>query len=161
MWVVAATHITFPPPPLLFRSFSDPTPSPAKRCKTLAFFHRRTDSYLGTVRPAGWMTIPVGWMTVRAKVGTWNGVAFCSRTSRHGREDIVNLYIRFHSWFISFPFLVGRKLQCQTAAEGWCAAGNLGASRVSIRMDDRTDGQRTDDGTHGFRGGFISHPDVL
>ncbi len=37
--------------------------------------------------------------------------------------------------------------------------------RVSIRMDDRTDGQRmddgTDDGTHGFRGGFISHPDVL
>jgi hypothetical protein len=32
-------------------------------------------------------------------------------------------------------------------------------------MDDRTDGQRmddgTDDGTHGFRGGFISHPDVL
>jgi hypothetical protein len=31
-------------------------------------------------------------------------------------------------------------------------------------MDDRTDGQRddgTDDGTHGFRGGFISHPDVF
>jgi hypothetical protein len=32
-------------------------------------------------------------------------------------------------------------------------------------MDDRTDGQReddeTDDGTPGFRGGFISHPDVL
>jgi hypothetical protein len=51
------------------------------------------------------------------------------------------------------------------SAEGWCAAGNLGACRVSIRMDDRTDGQRTDDetddGTHGFRGGFISHPDVL
>jgi len=51
------------------------------------------------------------------------------------------------------------------SAEGWCAAGNLRASRVSICMDDRTDGQReddeTDDGTHGFRGGFISHPDVL
>jgi hypothetical protein len=51
------------------------------------------------------------------------------------------------------------------STEGWCAAGNLGASRVSIRMDDRTDGQRTDegtdDGTHGCRGGFISHPDVL
>jgi hypothetical protein len=49
--------------------------------------------------------------------------------------------------------------------EGWCAAGNLGASRVSIHMDDRMDGQRmddeTDDETHGFRGGFISHPDVL
>jgi hypothetical protein len=32
-------------------------------------------------------------------------------------------------------------------------------------MNDRTDGQgtddRTDDGTHSFRGGFISHPDVL
>jgi hypothetical protein len=31
-------------------------------------------------------------------------------------------------------------------------------------MDDRTDGQRVDgmdDGTHGFTGGFISHPDVL
>ncbi len=72
-----------------------------------------------------------------------------------------------NSWFISFPFLVARNLQCQTqhSAEGWCAAGNLGTSRVSIRMDDRTDGQReddgTDDGTHGFRGGFISHPDVL
>jgi hypothetical protein len=32
---------------------------------------------------------------------------------------------------------------------------------VSIRMDDRTNGQRTDDRTHGFRGAFISHPDVL
>jgi hypothetical protein len=32
-------------------------------------------------------------------------------------------------------------------------------------MDDRMDGQREDDGTddetHGFRGCFISHPDVL
>jgi hypothetical protein len=50
-------------------------------------------------------------------------------------------------------------------SHSWWAAGNLGASRVSIRMDDRTDGQRMDDGTddetHGFRGGFISHPDVL
>jgi len=32
---------------------------------------------------------------------------------------------------------------------------------VSIRMDDRTDGQSMDDGTHGYRGGFISHPHVL
>ncbi len=51
------------------------------------------------------------------------------------------------------------------SGEGWCAAGNLETFRVSIRMDDRTDGQRmdddTNDGTHGFRGGFISHPDVL
>jgi hypothetical protein len=44
---------------------------------------------------------------------------------------------------ISFPFLVGRKLQSDLV-EGWCAAGNLGASRVSIRMDDWTDGQRDD-----------------
>jgi len=51
------------------------------------------------------------------------------------------------------------------SAEGWCAVDNLGAFRVLICMGDRTDGQRmddeTDDGTHGFRGGFISHPDVL
>jgi hypothetical protein len=44
------------------------------------------------------------------------------------------------------------------SAEGWCAAGNLRASRVSIRMDDRTDGQReddgTDDGTHGLWDGW-------
>ncbi len=38
------------------------------------------------------------------------------------------------------------------SAGGWRAAGNLGASRMSIRMDDRTDGQREDDGTHGVRG---------
>jgi len=37
------------------------------------------------------------------------------------------------------------------SAEGWCAAGKLGAFRVSIRMDDRTDGQRTDDRTDGQR----------
>jgi hypothetical protein len=37
------------------------------------------------------------------------------------------------------------------SAEGWCAAGKLGASRVSIRMDDRTDGQRADDRTDGQR----------
>ncbi len=58
-------------------------------------------------------------------------------------------------------YLGGRKLQCQTQQRDGVQPGNLGASRVSIRMDDRTDGQRTDDGTHGFRGGFISHPDVL
>jgi hypothetical protein len=46
---------------------------------------------------------------------------------------------------------VGRKLQCQTQQRDGVQPGNLGASRVSIRMDDRTDGQRTDDGTHGFR----------
>jgi len=30
----------------------------------------------------------------------------------------------------------------------WCVAGNLGASKVLIRMDDRTDGQM-DDETNG------------
>jgi len=50
-----------------------------------------------------------------------------------------------------------RHVECHLgadSAEGWCAAGNLGASRVSIRMEDRTDGQRTDDRTHGIKGGF-------
>jgi len=59
------------------------------------------------------------------------------------------------------PILGGQKAAVSDSAEGWCAADNLGASRVSIRMDNRTDGQREDDGTHGFRGCFISHPDVL
>ncbi len=60
-----------------------------------------------------------------------------------------------------YVILGGQKAAVSDSAEGWCAAGNLGASRVSIRMDDRTNGQRTDDRTHGFRGAFISHPDVL
>jgi len=34
---------------------------------------------------------------------------------------------------------VGRKAAVSDSAERWCAAGNLGASKVSIRMDDRTD----------------------
>jgi hypothetical protein len=44
------------------------------------------------------------------------------------------------------------------SAEGWCALGNLRASRVSICMDNWRDGQRddgTDDETHGFKGSFI------
>jgi len=63
--------------------------------------------------------------------------------------------------FYFLPILGGQRAAVSDSAEGWCAVGNLGASRVSVRMDDRMDGQRTDDGTHGFRGGFISHPDVL
>jgi hypothetical protein len=42
------------------------------------------------------------------------------------------------------PILGGQKATVSDSVEGWCAAGNLGASRVSIRMDDRTDGQRDD-----------------
>jgi len=42
------------------------------------------------------------------------------------------------------PILGGQKAAVSDLVEGWCAAGNLGASRVSIRMDDRTDGQRDD-----------------
>jgi hypothetical protein len=57
------------------------------------------------------------------------------------------------------PILGGQKSAVSDSVVGWCAAGNLGVSRVSIRMDDRTDGQR-DDGTNGrrdgFRGSFIS-----
>ncbi len=70
---------------------------------------------------------------------------------------ILNYYYSFLVYFL--PILGGQKAAVSDSAEGWCAAGNLGASRVSIRMDDRTDEQRmddkTDDGTHGFRGGFI------
>jgi hypothetical protein len=44
------------------------------------------------------------------------------------------------------PILGGQKAAVSDSVEGWCAAGNLGASRVSICMDDRTD-ERTDDGT--------------
>jgi hypothetical protein len=40
------------------------------------------------------------------------------------------------------PILGGQKSAVSDSVEGWCAASNLGASRVSIRMDDRTDGQR-------------------
>jgi len=42
------------------------------------------------------------------------------------------------------PILGGQKAAVSDLAEGWCAGGNLGACRVSIRMDDRTDGQRDD-----------------
>jgi hypothetical protein len=43
-------------------------------------------------------------------------------------------------------YLGGQKAAVSDSVEGWSAAVNLGASRVSIRMDDRTDGQR-DNGT--------------
>jgi hypothetical protein len=36
------------------------------------------------------------------------------------------------------PILGGQKAAVSDSVEGWCAAGNLGASRVSIHMDDRT-----------------------
>jgi len=44
------------------------------------------------------------------------------------------------------------------SVEGWCAAGNLGPSRVSICMDDRMDGQRddgTEDGTDSGEASFL------
>jgi hypothetical protein len=42
------------------------------------------------------------------------------------------------------PILGGQKAAVSDSVEGWCVAGDLGASRVSIHMDDRTDGQRDD-----------------
>jgi hypothetical protein len=42
------------------------------------------------------------------------------------------------------PILGGQKVAVSDSVEGWCAASNLRSSRVSIRMDDRTDGQRDD-----------------
>jgi len=59
-----------------------------------------------------------------------------------------------HSWFISFPILVGRNLQCQTQL-----TDGVQPATSSRRMDRGTTG--TDDGTGGFRGGFICHPDVF
>jgi len=63
------------------------------------------------------------------------------------------------SFFVFLPILGGQKAIVADLVEGWCAVNNLGASRVSIRMDNRTDGQK-DDGMDGrwdeFRGSFIS-----
>jgi hypothetical protein len=70
-----------------------------------------------------------------------------------GRMDEEPLLVNF------LPIRGGQKIAVSDSVEGWCATGNLGASRVSICMDDRTDGQR-DDETDGrrdeFRGCFIS-----
>jgi len=38
------------------------------------------------------------------------------------------------------PILGGQKAAVSDSVKGWCVASNLGASRVSIRMDARTDG---------------------
>jgi hypothetical protein len=69
--------------------------------------------------------------------------------------------ISFLVYFL--PILGGQKAAVSDSVvsdsvEGWCAVGNLGAFRVSIRMDDRTDGQR-DDGTDPGEVSF--HPDVF
>jgi hypothetical protein len=62
------------------------------------------------------------------------------------------------------PIIGGQKAAVSGLVEGWCAASNLGTSRCRFawttgRMDKgRT---RMDDGTDGYRGGFISHPNVL
>jgi len=42
------------------------------------------------------------------------------------------------------PILGGQKAVVLNLVEGWCAAGNLEASRVSICMDDRTNGLKDD-----------------
>jgi len=42
------------------------------------------------------------------------------------------------------PILGGQKAAVLDSIEGWCAASNLEASRVSIHMDDRTNGQKDD-----------------
>jgi len=38
--------------------------------------------------------------------------------------------------FFSHSILGGQKVALSDSAKGWCAAGNLGACKVSIRMDD-------------------------
>jgi hypothetical protein len=63
------------------------------------------------------------------------------------------------AWWINFlPILGGQKAVVSDSVEGWCAAGNLGASRVLICMDDQMDG-RMDDGTNEWND--ASHHDVL
>jgi len=52
---------------------------------------------------------------------------------------ILNYYYFILVYFL--PILGGQKATVSDSAEGWCAAGNLRASRVSIRMDDQTDGK--------------------
>jgi len=42
------------------------------------------------------------------------------------------------------PIFGGKKVAVLDSIEGWCAAGNLIASRVLIHMDDRMDGQKDD-----------------
>jgi hypothetical protein len=39
------------------------------------------------------------------------------------------------------PILGGQKATVSDSIEGWCVANNLGAFRVSIRMDDWTEGR--------------------
>jgi len=59
---------------------------------------------------------------------------------------------------LHFITMSTKKAAASDPVEGWCATSNLGASRVSIRMDDRMDGQRDD----GMNSGEVSfHPDVL
>jgi hypothetical protein len=64
------------------------------------------------------------------------------------------------------PILGGQKTAVSDLAEGWCAAPGffpshypLISARTTRRMDIGMTGM--DDGTSGFRGGFISHPDVF
>ncbi len=61
-------------------------------------------------------------------------------------------------FLVYFLILGGQKAAVSDLIEGWCAASNLGASRVSICMEDQTDGQK-DDGTDLGEASF--HPDIL
>ncbi len=60
------------------------------------------------------------------------------------------------------PILGGQNAAMSDSVKGWCAAGNLEASKVSIRKDDQTDGQmddRMDDWMDSGEASF--HPDIL
>jgi hypothetical protein len=89
----------------------------------------------------------------------WFGRSLNSSSRRRRAPHVINK--RF------LPIVGGQKAAASDSAEGWHATGNLAACRMSIRMDDRMDGQRADrDGWRdarvqgrlhlgGFRGGFI------
>jgi len=98
--------------------------------------------------------------TVQQASSTWRMMMYLSREMDGGP---------FLVYFL--PILGGQKPAVLDSVEGWLPGRGMvcsrqpGSFRVLIRMDHRMDGQRRDDGTddetRGFRGGFISHPNVL
>jgi len=82
-----------------------------------------------------------------------------------GRHPLIYVLFPSHSWWPETCCVVSDSVEGWLPGRGMVCSRQPRSFRVSIRMDHRTDGQRmddgTDDGTRRFRGGFISHPDVL
>ncbi len=76
-----------------------------------------------------------------------------------GRRPLIYVLFPSHSWWAeNCNVRLSKGMVCNSRFISFPLSFN-------IRANDRTDGQRTDDGTddetHGFRGGFIFHPDIL